>query len=198
MTEPKSLFALAGAPVHPSPLDKAVLVLIDMQREYTDGRLPLTGVEAAVAEGARLLTLARKAGVPVIHIVHQGKPGGLFDLDGPMGAIIPAVAPVEGEPVLAKRLPNSFAGTELEAKARATGRSELILAGFMTHNCVDSTARAALDLGWRTTVVAGATATRDLPDPLGGIVKAAEIQRAVLTGLSDRIAVVVPDAGVWG
>ncbi len=198
MTEPKSLLSLAGAPLHPSPLDKAVLVLIDAQREYTDGALPLSGVDAAIAEAARLLTLARKAGVPVIHIVHHGKPGGLFDPGGPMGGFIPALAPAEGESVIAKRLPNSFAGTDLQERARATGRSELILAGFMTHNCVDSTARAALDLGWRSTVVAAATATRDLPNPLGGAIPAETVQSATLAGLADRIAVVVKDAGAWG
>src|SRR5690349_14190012 len=82
---------------------------------------------------------------------------------------------------LPKRLPNAFAGTGLEAAVRATGRRELILAGFMTHMCVSSTARAALDLGYRTTIVAGATATRDLPDPTGlGVVPAADVQCAAL------------------
>ena len=201
MTQTKSLLAIAGAPLHPSALDKAALVLIDMQREYTDGALPLSGVEAAVTEGVRLLALARRAGVPVFHIVHHGKPGGLFDPDGPMGAIIPALAPLEGESVIAKRLPNSFAGTDLHERTRATGRSELIVAGFMTHMCVSSTVRAALDLGWRTTVVAAATATRDLPDPLtgptGGVMPAAAVQGATLAALADRFAVVVKDAGVW-
>lgn len=198
VSEPKSLLSLAGAPLHPSPLDKAVLVLIDTQREYTDGALRLTGVDAAVAEAARLLVLARKAGVPVFHVAHHGKPGGLFDPEGPMGAFIPALAPAEGESVIAKRLPNAFAGTDLDARARATGRSEMILAGFATHMCISSTARAALDLGWRTTVVADATATRDLPNPLGGITLADAVHAAALSALADRFAVVVKDAGAWG
>jgi isochorismate hydrolase len=100
--------------------------------------------------------------------------------------------------VLPKGLPNAFAGTALEATLRDTGRRELILAGFMTHMCISSTARAALDLGYRTTVVAGATATRDLPDPTGpGTVPAAEVHRATLAALADRFAIVVPDAGAW-
>jgi len=45
--------------------------------------------------------------------------------------------------------------------------------------------------------VASATATRDLPDPLGGIVPAGEIQRATLAALADRFAVVIRDAGVY-
>lgn len=198
MTAPKSLLALAGAPLNPSPLDKAALVLIDAQREYTDGALPLSGVEAAIAETARLLETARKAGVPVFHIVHHGQPGGVFDPAGPKAEIIPALAPVAGEAVIVKHLPNSFAGTDLNARVRATGRSELIIAGFMTHMCVSTTTRAALDLGWRSTVVANATATRDLPDPAGGVVPADVVKRASLAELADLFAIVVPDAGAWG
>lgn len=199
MTDPKTLLALAGAPQHPAPLDKAALLLIDAQREYTDGALPLAGIDAAVGQTARLLELARRHGVPVVHVVHHGKPGGgLFDPAGAMAAIIPAVAPLEGEAVVSKALPNAFAGTGLDTLLRATGRTELIVAGFMTHMCISSTVRVALDLGWRSTVVASATATRDLPDGRGGVVPAADLQRATLAALADRFAVVVEDADAWG
>ncbi len=194
----KTLRQIVGAPSHPSPLDKAVLVLIDLQREYTDGALRLSGVDAAVEQAAALLELARANGVPVIHIVHHTAPGApLFDPAGPLAEIVPAVTPRDGEPVIVKRLANAFAGTGLEAVARGTGRGEMIIAGFMTHNCVSSTARSAVDHGWRVTVVAAATATRDLPDGRGGVVPAADIQRGVLTGLSDSLAVVVEDAQAW-
>ncbi|TWA83138.1 nicotinamidase-related amidase [Azospirillum brasilense] len=195
---PKTLLALAGAPATPSPLDSAALLLIDAQREYTEGALPLVGVEAAVAEAARLLERARRAGVPVFHIVHHGKPGGaLFDPDGPLAAIVAPLTPQDGERVVVKRLPNAFAGTELDALIRATGRTELIVAGFQTHMCVSSTVRAALDLGWRTTVVDAAGATRDLPDGNGGVIPAAALHRANLAALADRFAVVVKDSRAW-
>lgn len=195
---PKTLLALAGAPATPSPLDSAALVLIDAQREYTEGALPLTGVEAAVAEAARLLELAREAGVPVFHIVHHGKPGSaLFDPEGPLSGIVTPLSPLDGEAVVAKHLPNAFAGTDLDARIRATGRKELIVAGFQTHMCVSSTVRAALDLGWRTTVVDAASATRDLPDGAGGVIPADALHRASLAALADRFAVVVKDSRAW-
>ncbi len=198
MPEPKTLLALAGAPLTPSPLDKSVLILIDAQREYTDGGLPLSGIDAAVDEAGRLLALVRKAGAPVFHIVHHGKPGGaLFNPDGPLSAIVPTLAPIDGETVVVKRLPNAFAGTDLDALIRATGRTELIVAGFQTHMCVSSTVRAALDLGWRTTVVDAASATRDLPDPQGGVIPADALHRANLAALADRFAVVVKDSAAW-
>ncbi len=64
----------------------------------------------------------------------------------------------------------------------------------MTHMCVSSTVRAALDFGYRCTVVAGACATRDLPDGAGGVVPAPVLHRAELAALSDRFATVVADS----
>ena len=110
---PKTLLQMAGAAPAPPSLGEAALVLIDYQREYTTGSLPLSGVDAAVAEGAAVLKRARAAGAPVIHIAHKGKPGGLFDRDGDGGAFIEAMVPVSGETVIEKGLPNAFAGTNL-------------------------------------------------------------------------------------
>ena len=190
----KSLLHYAGAPLHPAGLDQAAVVLIDCQMEYVSGTLPLTGIQEALIQAGALLTLARRHAAPVFHIVHHGRSGGaLFDPEGPFVAIAPAVAPIDGEAVVRKSLPSAFAGTDLDRLIAATGRRELILAGFMTHMCVSTTARAALHLGYRNTIVASATATRDLPDPLGGVVPAAVIQRSSLAALADRFAVVVPD-----
>jgi nicotinamidase-related amidase len=173
-------------------LNAAALVLIDHQREYLSGPLHLTGIAEAVAEMAELLALARDAGMPVFHVVHHGRKGGaLFDPDGPRVEIIAEVAPRDGEAVIIKSLPNAFAATGLHAMVQAAGRRELVLAGFATHMCISATARAALDLGYRTTLVAAAMATRDLPDPLGGVIAATVVHRAELAALADRFAIVV-------
>ena len=192
---PKTLLQYAGASLTPSSLDKSAVVLIDCQMEYLSGTLKLVGVEEALAQARAVLALARQEGTPVFHVVHHGCPGGaLFDPDGTFVAIVPDVAPIDGEPIVRKSLPNAFAGTGLNDLIIATGRKELILAGFMTHMCVSATARAALDLGYRSTIVAAATATRDLPDSHDGIIPADVLQRSSLAALADRFAVVVPDA----
>jgi len=147
-------------------------------------------VEAAIKETAQLLARARKSGTPVIHIVHKGG-GVLFNPDGKYFAIVAPVHPQAGEPVIEKMRISAFAGTNLEEVLRSTGRKHLLLSGFMTHNCVSSTARAAFDLGYAVTIVANTTATRDLPDGRGGMIPAAELQAASLAALGDRTAVVV-------
>ncbi|QFU15600.1 cysteine hydrolase family protein [Microvirga thermotolerans] len=195
---PKSLLEMAGASLQPGSFETSALILIDHQREYlATGGLPLVGIEAAAEEIGRLLAQARREGTPVFHVVHHARPGArLFDPDGPTARIVEGLEPTPGETVIAKSLPNAFAGTDLHTRLQAMGRRELIVAGFATHMCVSSTVRAALDLGYRTTVVAAATATRDLPSPTvsGGIVPADTVQAGALAALADRFAVVVPNA----
>lgn len=194
MPDPRTLLAMAGAPQEPSRLADAVLVMIDCQNEYVDGMLPLVGIGPALGEAAALLGKARAAGAPVIHIVHHGRAGGPFDLDGHGGAIAAAVAARDGETVIAKPLPNAFARTGLDAAVKASGLQEIIFAGFQTHMCVSSTVRAALDLGYRSTVVSRAVATRDLPRPGGGVIAARDLHEATLAALADRFAIVTGGA----
>ena len=191
MTEPRTLLQMAGADLSPSSLTDAAVVLIDCQNEYVKGPLALPGVAPALDQVERLLTRARAAGAPILHVQHQGKPGGAFDVENERGWFAPQAAPGGGERVVRKALPNAFANTMLQDALAETGRTQVILGGFMTHMCVSSTARAALDLGYRCTLVAGATATRDLPNPSGGVVSADALQAASLSALADRFAIVV-------
>lgn len=198
MTTPFTLLDLAGASRTPAAWDAAVLILIDHQREYVDGTLALVGMPKAVAQCAQLLARARAHGTPVIHVVHRGSAGGVFDPEGPSGAIIDGLSPLADETIVSKTFPSAFAGTDLAAQLTALGRKELIVAGFQTHMCVSTTVRAALDHGYRVTLVADACATRDLPDPLGGEALTAEqLHRSTLAALHDRFATVVADVGAW-
>ena len=187
----ETLRNLAGLPAQPASLADSTLILIDCQNTYTTGTMELEGVQAALDEAAVLLDRARTAGVPVIHIQHTDGPGSLYDIDGESGAIVAQVAPRGDEPVVVKSYPNSFVETDLEQRLKALGSTNLVLAGFMTHMCVNSTARGAFNLGYAPTVVASATATRALPG-VEGTVPAAALQAASLAALSDLFAVVVP------
>ena len=187
-----TLRALAELPLEPSSLAASTLVLIDCQNTYTYGVMELDGVQPALDEAAELLDRARSAGVPVIHVQHSDGPGSLYDVDGESGAIVPRVAPRDGEPVVVKQYPNSFVDTDFDERLKAIGASKLVIAGFMTHMCVNSTARAAFNLGYAPTVVAAATATRSLPGLSGESVPAALMQSASLAGMADLFAVVVP------
>jgi nicotinamidase-related amidase len=191
MTAPKTLLELSGADLTPPRLADACLVLIDIQNEYRTGPLALPDAEPAIAVAAKLLARARAGGAAIFHIAHRGRTGSLFDRAAERGEIVSSLTPLANEPVIEKGLPNAFAGTDLQARLTATGRTNIVLAGFMTHMCVSSTARAALDLGLRITIAADACATRDLPDGRGGALAARTIHDVALAELSDRFAIIV-------
>ncbi|QEE40160.1 MULTISPECIES: cysteine hydrolase family protein [unclassified Methylobacterium] len=193
MSDLKTLRGLSGLSPEPASLKRAALVLIDIQNTYREGVMRLSGVEPAVAEAAILLKRARESGVPVFHIQHNAGPGSPYDITAEIGQISQEVAPQDGEAVITKAFPSSFVGTDLEDRLKRAGVTDLILAGFMTHMCVNSTARSAFNLGFHPTVVASATATRDLPAPDGSVVPAAQLQAASLAGLGDLFAVIARD-----
>ena len=173
-----TMLQMAGASPTPATMANGVLLIIDAQREYTDGLLPLTGVTSAVDALAGLLDKARKAGAPVVHVRHKGAPTGkAFNPTLSGFEIVKQLTPRDGETIVDKGLPNAFAGTELAKHLAASGRKNLIVGGFMS------------------TVAADTVATRDLPDATGGpTVTADAINRITLAALSDRFAWIVPKA----
>jgi len=166
------------------------LVLIDLQKDYfPGGRMELVGADAAVAQAAGLLEAFRKRSLPVIHIQHSAKrAGATFFLPGTEGADIhPAVRPGAAERVVVKHFPNAFRETDLQAALRELGTSQVVFAGMMTHMCVDTTVRAAADLGFQSSLAHDACATRNLQFGANQVV-AADVQVAYLAALNGSFA----------
>lgn len=189
---PKTIFELSGIDRPKIEFEKSILMIIDAQQEYETGQLPLVGLKEAVASIRRLLLKARQEGVPVIHVMHEGSKGGLFDPSTSAFKSIASLEPSPNETVILKHLPNAFAGTSLANLLEKIGKDRtLILTGFMTHMCILSTAGAALDLGFQTAVVRDAVATRDLRGPEGEIIPASQVNKASLAALQDRLSWIV-------
>ncbi|MEB0204674.1 cysteine hydrolase family protein [Pseudomonas sp. CCC3.1] len=144
---------------------KSGLIVVDLQNEYLPtGKLPLSGIEVAVANAARVIAHARNRNIPVFHIRHEST-----DDDAPIFVkgsdgveIIPAVAPAGDEPVIVKNHINSFRDTDLKQQLDAHGVDEVIVIGAMSHMCIDAVVRAAADMGYPVTVLQDACATLDL------------------------------------
>ncbi len=118
-----TMLQMAGATPTPATTADGVLLIIDAQREYTDGLLPLAGVATAVEALAGLLDKARKAGAPVVHVRHQSK-GKAFNPSSTGYEIVAQLAPRAGETIVDKALPNAFAGTELAKHLAAVGSAD--------------------------------------------------------------------------
>lgn len=171
-----------------------VLVIIDLQNDYfPDGRWPLEGAEAAAANAARLLAAFRAAGEPVVHVRHESlrEPAPFFEKGTKGAEIYDAVAPRGGEAVVVKNYPNSFRGTGLDEVIRALMAKEIVVAGAMSHLCIDATVRAAVDLGWPVTVAHDACATKSLIFD-GREVAAADVHAAFMAALAFGYAKVSP------
>jgi nicotinamidase-related amidase len=161
------------------------LVLIDVQNDYfPGGKWPLSGIESAADNAARLLAAARKAGDLVVHVRHEfPSVEAPFFAPGSEGAKIHSkVRSLDGEPVVLKHHVNSFRETDLKAILDHHGVEEVVICGAMSHMCVDAGARAASDLGYKCIVVHDACATRD-QEFEGTVVPAADVHAAFMAAL---------------
>lgn len=169
---------------------KTALVVIDIQNDYfPGGAMEVAGSLAAGRKAAKLLELFRAQALPVIHVQHfSTREGATFFIPGTIGVEIhESVLPREGEPVVRKNFPNSFRETELLAELRRLEVERLVIAGMMTHMCVDTTTRAAADLSFSCLLAHDACATRALNFG-GGTVPAEQVQTAFIAALDGLFA----------
>jgi nicotinamidase-related amidase len=166
------------------PVNTALL-LIDIQNDYfPGGKNELKGSLEASRQAGRLLSYFRQARLLPIFIQHIAtRPGAKTFLPGTPGAEIhPSVQPLPGETVFQKHYPNSFRETGLLECLRQEQITRLVISGMMTHMCVESTARAAFDLGFECLTAADACATKDLLFA-GQTIPAEMVHHAFLAGL---------------
>jgi nicotinamidase-related amidase len=172
------------------------LLLIDIQNDYfAGGAMELVAAEKAAGQAALLLEAFREKSLSVFHIQHLAtRPGATFFLPNTVGVSIHrSVSPVAGEHVITKNFPNSFRATALLESLRAANVTNLVIAGMMTHMCVDTTVRAAADLGFACSLAHDACATKDLSFN-GGHVGAEAVQLAYVAALNGSFATVLPTA----
>lgn len=194
MSQLQTMLQLSGRGYAPAQLSAATLLIIDAQEEYRSGVLALPGLAPAMAEIAQLVSAARAQNRPIVFVRHLGAPGSFLDPQTRRGHFLPELAPLPTEVVVEKRLPNAFAGTELNDTLIALGHLDLIVCGFMTHSSVSTTVRAAKDYGYRCTLVDAACATRDIPLNGGETLSAEQLHRVEMAALADNFAMVVPNA----
>lgn len=144
---------------------KTALLLIDIQNDYfPGGKMELVDPLEAAKKANELLQCFRDHSMPTVHIQHVSlKPDATFFIPGDRGTDIHDItAHYESEPLVQKHYPNSFRETNLLDLLKEWGIERVIITGMMTHMCVDATARAAADLGFKVMVAEDACATRAL------------------------------------
>jgi nicotinamidase-related amidase len=179
---------------------KQALLIIDIQNDYfPGGAMELVSSSDAAVQAGKLLRAFRQEGLHVVHIQHVStRPGAGFFLPDTVGVRINEnVAPKDGEVVFQKNYPNSFRETPLLEHLRQNQISQLVIAGMMTHMCVDSSTRAAADLGFECILAHDACATRALS--FGGVTVPAEsVQTSFLAAINGLFAKVLSVEEICG
>jgi nicotinamidase-related amidase len=169
------------------------LVVIDIQNDYfPGGAMELEGAQAAGVKASQALKIFREKKQPVVHVRHLSvRPGATFFIPGTMGAQIhDSVKPAAGETVIEKNFPNAFRATGLKEFLEKQDIKSLVVAGMMTHMCVDASVRQAADLGYKVTLLGDACATR--AQSYGGeTVPARQVHAAFIAALNGFYAKVI-------
>lgn len=160
---------------------KKALLVIDVQNEYFDGKLPIAYPSGSLDNILKAMDAATAAGVPTVVVQHAStKPDARTFRPGSVEQELRAeVAERPRDLLIEKHLPGSFTNTELEAWLRANDIDEVVIAGYMTQLCCDTTARQANHLGFGVEFLADATGTLPLQNSAGAVT-AEELHRAIL------------------
>jgi nicotinamidase-related amidase len=166
-----------------------VLLLIDWQRAIDDPSWGIRNNLRAEQKVGRLLARWRERKMPVIHVRHVSRDPKSTYRDGQAGVAFKEEAqPVDGEVVVTKHACTAFVGTDLETQIRAAGAEDVVIAGVITNNSIESTARVCGDLGFRTIVVCDATFTFGRKDFSGRFRSADEVHAMSLANLEGEYA----------
>jgi nicotinamidase-related amidase len=163
-------------------MSKEALLLIDIQKIYfTPGPLLLSKPRDAAEKAARLLEKFRKEGKTIIHVQHNFKMfADIHDL----------VKPLEGEKIIHKEYPSSFLETDLQDYLSSQEVEKLVVAGMMSHMCVDTTVRACQNYGYEVVVIDDACTTQSLKYK-GNKIDAATVHAVYMASLQDGFANVI-------
>ncbi|MCQ4209384.1 isochorismatase family protein [Streptomyces longispororuber] len=170
----------------PRPPHRPALLVIDMQAALVP-IMHRPGPTVGAIAGLR--SRARAAGVPVVTVSQRGG-----------GPVVPELAPGEEESAVEKSTADAFLHTPLDTVLHDLGATELLVTGFATENCVETTARQALSRGYDLVLVADGHTTSVRPDttdfapPAQSIAHHNEIYRHI--DFPDRSVRVLPAAAV--
>jgi nicotinamidase-related amidase len=176
------------------------LVIIDVQNAIDDPRWSVHGPRnhpEAERNIARLLAAWRGRDFPVYHVRHDSRePDSTYRPGQPGNDFKPEALPLPGETIVAKQTNSAFIGTPLEATLRAAGHTVLVLAGVITNNSVEATARMAGNLGFDTYLVEDACFTFARPDWTGRVHPAEVVHAMSLANLDGEYCKVLTTGAV--
>jgi len=145
-------------------MSKCALIVVDMQMGLFHGPDKPYAAAQVLANINLLIDKARLAGAPVFAVRHTGPSGSPIEPGSPLTQLIPDLnINASADNVFDKTRPNCFAGTELAAWLQSAHIDQLFITGMKTEFCIDTTCRAAAELGFHPVLVSDAHTTVDSP-----------------------------------
>lgn len=160
---------------------KRALLVIDVQNEYFTGKMPVTYPEGSFDKILKAVDAANQSEIAVILIRHEApqKDAAAFVKHSREWEIGEELLQKEHACIVDKNFPGSFTDTELEDFLRGMGIDTIVICGYMTQMCCDTTARQAFHLGFSVEFLSDATGTLDVANNAGKIT-AEELHQAIL------------------
>ncbi|WP_321374626.1 cysteine hydrolase family protein [Pseudomonas extremaustralis] len=146
------------------------LLILDIQVGLVHGPEKPWRCEALLQTVNTLMDKARSAGAPIFLARHIGPAGSPIEPGSPLTEVAQELKLLGDEVVFEKRRPNAFEMTDLADNLRSRGVTGVVITGMKTQYCVDSTCRAARDLGFDAVLIADGHTCSDTP-----VIKAQDI-----------------------
>lgn len=136
------------------PSQHKALLVIDMQNGLFHASPAPFAAESVLANIKQLIALANQAHAPIFFARHTGPDGSPLAESSPLTQLIPELQMnASHDRVFVKRYPNCFRDTELLSALKSADIQELVIVGMKSEYCVDTTCRAAADLGFRVVLI---------------------------------------------
>lgn len=160
---------------------KRALLVIDVQNEYFTGKLPISYPQGSLERITQAMDAAQQAEIPIVVIQHSApqSDSATFRRTSREWELHPEIVQRSSAVVIEKALPGAFTDTPLETWLREHDITTVVISGYMTQMCCDTTARQAMHLGFDVEFLADATGTLAFANSAGQI-SAEELHRAIL------------------
>ena len=169
---------------------KSALLIIDVQRGLFDDAPHPHDAQHVIERINSLAAKARAAAAPVVFIQHE-RASGFLECGSTGWQLEPRLVVLEGDVLLRKTTPDSFLRTTLGEQLAAWGAQQVVICGYASEYCVDTTTRRAAALGFAVTLAADAHTTHDKPHAPAALISAHHnATLSALTSFGPRIQAV--------
>lgn len=171
---------------------KRALLVIDVQNEYFSGKLPVTYPHGSLDNIIKAIYAAEDNEIPIIVIQHTAlqNNSATFVKESSEWNLHESISSKKYNYLVEKNFPGSFTNTELENILRSNGIDTVVICGYMTQMCCDTTSRQAFHLGFSVEFLSDATGTLDISN-YAGRVTAEELHKAILVTQAMKFSKVV-------